>query len=576
MKTTYRTTHIYKPRSRAERALTLAVLTALLSGAPAAPAMAAAKNVTIEEGTEVEASGTDHKACLTYDANAKETDENKTNSTSGNTLIILGKVIRSGGYQLDVAAAYSGGADDLSENHVIIQGGMVNNNAWVYGGRSEKGSVTKNTVTISGGTVNNIVYGGYSTNGAATGNSVTLSGSTVNDEVYGGWSNASGEVKGNQLTMSAGEVKNIYGGYSWYGSATGNSVIISSGTVKGDVSGGTVVMDIFRDSSDKGSATSNVIKISGGTITGNVVGGASPKIATDNKIILAKGAAAANLQKATLMGFDEASTHSGNTLTVEGEKNITVGNVKNFDVYDFQLGDVKNGDTILNLLNDTNLGDATVKVTNAGNVIPTGDITGDRTYLYLMKLADGKTLTFNGTIDVEGFTPISKSYQNDAKTATFTMSRAAGQSGNDLAIYDKVAYTCDLSPEVLTNGAKLLSYENAGPMALTDEDVTLNNADALDGKMLSLNKGDTVYLLENTAGGALTYTGSQKLTPAAYTNEDKTATITTTGEVAADGNDLVLKIDGVKYNFVLAPRRRTNTRSSRPRIREKRRLTPPT
>ena len=247
---------------------------------------------------------------------------------------------------------------------------MVNNNAWVYGGRSEKGSVTKNTVTISGGTVNNIVYGGY----------------------------------------------------SWYGSATGNSVIISNGTVKGDVSGGTVVMDIFRDSSDKGSATSNVIKISGGTITGNVVGGASPKIATDNKIILAKGAAAANLQKATLMGFDEASTHSGNTLTVEGEKNITVGNVKNFDVYDFQLGDVKNGDTILNLLNDTNLGDATVKVTNAGNVIPTGDITGDRTYLYLMKLADGKTLTFNGTVDVEGFTPISKSYQNDAKTATFTMS----------------------------------------------------------------------------------------------------------------------------------------------------------
>ena len=75
---------------------------------------AAAKNVTIEEGTEVEASGTDHKACLTYDANAKETDENKTNSTSGNTLIILGKVIRSGGYQLDVAAAYSGGGQMTS------------------------------------------------------------------------------------------------------------------------------------------------------------------------------------------------------------------------------------------------------------------------------------------------------------------------------------------------------------------------------------------------------------------------------------------------------------------------------
>ena len=32
MKTTYRTTHSYKPHSRAERALTLAVLTALLAG----------------------------------------------------------------------------------------------------------------------------------------------------------------------------------------------------------------------------------------------------------------------------------------------------------------------------------------------------------------------------------------------------------------------------------------------------------------------------------------------------------------------------------------------------------------
>ena len=64
---------------------------------------------------------------------------------------------------------------------------MVNNNAWVYGGRSEKGSVTKNTVTISGGTVNNIVYGGYSTNGAATGNSVTLTNGTVNN-IYGGLS----------------------------------------------------------------------------------------------------------------------------------------------------------------------------------------------------------------------------------------------------------------------------------------------------------------------------------------------------------------------------------------------------
>lgn len=107
MKTTYRTTHSYKPHSRAERALTLAVLTALLSDAAAASAMAAAKNVTIAEDETVNASGTNHKACLTYDATAKETDENKTNSTSRNTLTILGTVASLS--WPTIAATYSGG-----------------------------------------------------------------------------------------------------------------------------------------------------------------------------------------------------------------------------------------------------------------------------------------------------------------------------------------------------------------------------------------------------------------------------------------------------------------------------------
>jgi len=100
MKTTYRTTHSYKPRSRAERALTLAVLTALLSGAAAAPAMA--KDRTIEKNETVtvgEWKDADHRACLVYkdSATEKETDTNNiTNSPSGNTLTILGTVKASG------------------------------------------------------------------------------------------------------------------------------------------------------------------------------------------------------------------------------------------------------------------------------------------------------------------------------------------------------------------------------------------------------------------------------------------------------------------------------------------------
>jgi len=113
MKTTYRTTHISKPHSRAERALTLAVLTALLSGAAATPAMARDRTIEKNETVKVtnETRETNHRACLTYSATEKESDTNNiTNSTSGNTLTLLGTVDASdGNYMAWITPAYSGG-----------------------------------------------------------------------------------------------------------------------------------------------------------------------------------------------------------------------------------------------------------------------------------------------------------------------------------------------------------------------------------------------------------------------------------------------------------------------------------
>ena len=116
MKTIYRTKQSYHPHSRAERALTMAVLTALLSGASAAPAMASAgsqaKDVTIAADetitvSEEDAKSNSHKACLTYDKDAKDSDAYKTPSTQENKLTILGKVTFLG--DANVAAVYSGG-----------------------------------------------------------------------------------------------------------------------------------------------------------------------------------------------------------------------------------------------------------------------------------------------------------------------------------------------------------------------------------------------------------------------------------------------------------------------------------
>ena len=112
MKTKYNSRRRSHPRTRAERALTLAVLTALLSGAAATPVMA--KDVTIEEGKTVEVHDySDNKVGLTYkDSETEEaTDTNNiTNSPSGNTLTILGTVDASvGDVYAWITPAYSGG-----------------------------------------------------------------------------------------------------------------------------------------------------------------------------------------------------------------------------------------------------------------------------------------------------------------------------------------------------------------------------------------------------------------------------------------------------------------------------------
>ena len=304
-------------------------------------------------------------------------------SATDNTVALTGGTIS--------GEAYGGHSNNgaVTGNTVAISGGTAN---WVRGGDSETGAVTKNTVTISGGTVECAQGGFTSINGAVKNNTVTLAGGTVkNGGVFGGDS-GDGDVTDNTVTISGGTFQHsdlgVYGGRSTKGTVKNNQVNISAGTVNG---GGYPTCGIFGGYSLESAATNNTVTISGGTIKEKVVGGASPITATDNNIILVKGAAAANLQSATLYGsirdrhgdFSLPTTHSGNTLTVEGEKNITVANVKNFDIYNFVLpADVQNEAPflIINDGGDTDLGKASVTVTGEPALsLNTGDT------LYLLK-----------------------------------------------------------------------------------------------------------------------------------------------------------------------------------------------
>ena len=173
--------------------------------------------------------------------------------------------------------------------------------------------------------------------------------------------------------------------------------------------------------------------------------------------------------------------------------------------------------------------------------------------VYLLKDSTG-TLTYTEGTN----TPkLAHTYTNttDAGTATVATKGSVKQDANDLVLHvDDQKYTFDIS-----SGAKdkdtFLTSTNTGKTVIRSDDVTLKDG-ALAGKLLSFNKGDNVYLLKNTAGGALSYTGTNgdaQTLNHTYTNTDGTATVKTHAKVQAKDNDLVLNVDTQNYTFDVTP-----------------------
>ena len=109
--------------------------------------------------------------------------------------------------------------NEVYNNSIAINGGIVNNAA-IYGGRGQSGSVVHdNSVIISGGTVaNGTIYGGQNINGngKVSDNEVAILGGSVNAVVYGGFSSR-GQATGNTVTIGGsavlGPASDLYGGF---------------------------------------------------------------------------------------------------------------------------------------------------------------------------------------------------------------------------------------------------------------------------------------------------------------------------------------------------------------------------
>jgi hypothetical protein len=149
------------------------------------------------------------------------------NSTSGQVTLGTNVVIADNAYV--ERGVYGGGSygycpTDKTSN-IYITGGTVDGNIGGVDG-------TTYSPDIHGG-----VYGGACQNKGGSVN-IYMTGGTVNGGIYGG-SNASGEVSGPiTLTMTGGNVENVFGGGNVAPVKGNTNVIITGGTVNKNVYGG--------------------------------------------------------------------------------------------------------------------------------------------------------------------------------------------------------------------------------------------------------------------------------------------------------------------------------------------------
>ena len=148
-------------------------------------------------------------------------DGQETDRITGNTVKIEnGSLKTDSHYSGMIYGGYANGKSPVTNNSVIVNGGTIELGGWggIFGGRAVDGLVSKNQVTISGGSIAGkldmiewpgggtvtayaAIHGGYASGtGAVQDNTVTLSGGTVFGSVYGGYSEK-GMVSGNQIIL---------------------------------------------------------------------------------------------------------------------------------------------------------------------------------------------------------------------------------------------------------------------------------------------------------------------------------------------------------------------------------------
>ncbi len=315
-------------------------------------------------------------------------------AVQGNSMtIVLGGMVGmvDGG---DAIGSRQTGSGEVYNNKVVMTGGAVRKiggtGGNIIGGLAHTSDAYRNTVSISGGTVDGGVTGGVSNGGVAYSNKVEINGGTIGDmnsEITGGMSHNN--------TARDNEVYIVLGGDTYLGSVVGgtsgsantdhsakaNTVTVTSGIIQGGVIGGRAddaasaignqvtirggeIRTAIGGMTDTGNATGNTVTFDGGTINGGggIYGGYTDTgTATNNTVIIKSGSLDFCDVYGGLSTSASGDLRTGNTLHFDGFTG-QVNEIGNFEFIKFTIpASVLNGGTVVTSASRTDLTDTKVQ-----------------------------------------------------------------------------------------------------------------------------------------------------------------------------------------------------------------------
>ena len=312
------------------------------------------KKIYVDDLDSVTASATgDHIFTLLKNTNTINLSNYSTTGTRGN--------IKSDDYEADLVTdgnsatpqnVYLKGYRFQNNKNAAYAGGAAPDGAW--GGRSIIGKTVKNnTLTVTGGSTSLNARGGMventernadgsvKTSGNAETNKLILNAGAQTADAYGAEvKTKDGSATGNEVHLTAGTVGgNVYGAAltatGATGSVTGSIVEVTGGSIAGSVYGG--------KTTGTGAATGHTLNLYGGSVNGSVYGGHSASGATTgNTVNLGNGTTNdVTTVTGTIYGGSGTDT-TDNVLNVN--TNATVGNIANFGMVNFNYKAITTSD----------------------------------------------------------------------------------------------------------------------------------------------------------------------------------------------------------------------------------------